>query len=168
MPSLPSKFDRAQLDRILQRASELQAGERDPGEALSKEELLQLGRDVGIPGKFLEQAVLEEQTRMPAQVLDGFWDRAAGPGTVAAMRVVRGEAGQVERVLADYMEEHELLSVARQSSGRILWEPLKGFREARSCPANARAASRASPTRGARADHAGPVAPGDRSGRPFS
>ena len=55
-------------------AAELQAGERDPGEALSKDELLQLGRDVGIPGKFLEQAVIEEQTRMPAQVLDGFWE----------------------------------------------------------------------------------------------
>jgi hypothetical protein len=130
MPSLPSKFDRTQLDRILQRAAELQAGERDPGEALSKEELLQLGRDVGIPGNFLEQAVLEEQTRMPAQVLDGFWDRAAGPAAVAAMRVVRGEPAQVERVLAWYMEEHELLSVARQSSGRILWEPLKGFNAA--------------------------------------
>lgn len=130
MPSLPSKFDRAQLDRILQRAAELQAGERDPGEELSRDELLQLGRDVGIPGKFLEQAVLEEQTRLPAQVLDGFWDKAAGPGAVAAMRVVRGEAGQVERVLAAYMEEHELLTVARQSAGRILWEPLKGFNAA--------------------------------------
>lgn len=130
MPALPSKFDRAQLERILQRAAELQAGERDPGEELSRDELLQLGREVGIPGKFLEQAVLEEQTRLPDQRLDGFWDRAVGPAAVTAMRVVRGEAGQVERVLADYMEEHELLAVARQSNGRTLWEPLKGFNAA--------------------------------------
>ncbi|MEP6745472.1 MAG: hypothetical protein ABJB33_08235 [Gemmatimonadota bacterium] len=130
MPSLPSKFDRAQLDRILQRAAELQAGERDPGEQLNKEELLQLGRDVGIPGKFLEQAVLEEQTRLPAQRLDGFWDRAAGPAALAAMRVVRGGASQIERAFVDYMEEEELLTVARQSSGRIQWEPLKGFNAA--------------------------------------
>lgn len=130
MPNVPSKFDRTQLDRILQRAAELQAGERDPGEELSRDELLQLGRDVGIPGKFLEQAVLEEQTRMPAQRLDGFWDRAAGPGVVSALRVVRGEPTQVERVLVDYMEEHELLTIARQTGSRLQWEPLKGFNAA--------------------------------------
>ena len=130
MPLPPSKFDRAQLDRILQRAAELQAGERDPGSELSRDELIQLGRDVGIPARHLEQAMLEEQTRTPEQQLDGFWDRAAGPAAVRAMRVVRGEASPTERSLADYMEEHELLAVARQSSGRIIWEPLKGFNAA--------------------------------------
>jgi hypothetical protein len=127
MPQVPSKFDRGQLDRILQRAAELQAGERDPAEELTRDELLTLGRDVGIPGKYLEQAVLEEQTRLPAQRLEGFWDHAAGPALVSAMRVVRGEPSQVERILADYMEEHELLAVVRQGSGRLVWEPLRGF-----------------------------------------
>ena len=130
MPLPPSKFDRDQLDRILQRAAELQAGERDPGSELSKEELLQLGRDVGIPSRHLEQAMMEEQTRAPEQRLDGFWDRAAGPAAVRAMRVIRGDGTQTEKSLADYMEEHELLAVARQSSGRIIWEPLKGFNAA--------------------------------------
>ena len=113
MAQVPSKFDRGQLERILQRAAELQAGERDPGEELSRDELLQLGRDVGIPGKYLEQAVLEEQTRLPAQRLESFWDHAAGPAAISAMRVIRGETAQVERILVDYMEEHELLSVVR-------------------------------------------------------
>lgn len=130
MPLPPSKFDRSQLDRILQRAAELQAGERDPGDALSKDELLQLGRDVGIPSRHLEQAMMEEQTRTPEQQLDGFWDRAAGPAAVRAMRVIRGDGVQTEKILADYMEEHELLAVARQASGRIIWEPLKGFNAA--------------------------------------
>lgn len=130
MPLPPSKFDRAQLDRILQRAAELQAGERDHGDELSRDELVQLGREVGIPAQHLEQAMLEEQTRTPDQRLDGFWDRAAGPAAVRAMRVVRGEAVPTERQLADYMEEHELLAVARQSSGRMVWEPLRGFNAA--------------------------------------
>lgn len=128
--TLPSKFDRAQLDRILKRAADLQMGEADPGEELSKEELLKLGREVGIPTKHLEQAMLEEQTRMPAQALDGFWDKAAGPANVSALRVVRGDQAQIERALISYMEEEELLSVARQTPGRILWEPLKGFNAA--------------------------------------
>lgn len=128
--TLPSKFDRTQLDRILKRAADLQMGEADPGEELSREELLKLGREVGIPTKHLEQAMLEEQTRQPAQALDGFWDKAAGPANVTAMRVVRGDAAQIERALIAYMEEEELLSVARQTSGRIIWEPLKGFNAA--------------------------------------
>src|SRR6185369_14267381 len=32
--------------------------------------------------------------------------------------------------LVAYMEEEELLTVARQTSGRIAWEPLKGFNAA--------------------------------------
>ena len=130
MPDLPSKFDRTQLDRILKRAADLQAGEADTGDELSKDELLKLGREVGIPARHLEQAMLEEQTRVPAQVLDGFWDKAAGPAAVTAMRVVRGTADQLERTVIAYMEEEELLSVARQTSGRIAWEPLKGFNAA--------------------------------------
>lgn len=128
--TLPSKFDREQLDRILKRAADLQMGEADPGEELSRDELLKLGREVGIPTKHLEQAMLEEQTRMPAQALDGFWDKAAGPANVTAMRVVRGDAAQIERALISYMEEEELLAVARQTTGRIIWEPLKGFNAA--------------------------------------
>lgn len=130
MPLPSPKFDRGQLDRILQRAAELQAGERDPGGELSRDELMQLGREVGIPTRHLEQAMLEEQTRAPEQRLDGFWDRAAGPAAVRAMRVIRGDGARTEQILADYMEEHELLAVARQSSGRIIWEPLKGFNAA--------------------------------------
>jgi hypothetical protein len=130
MPDLPSKFDRAQLDRILQRAADLQAGEADPGDELSKDDLLKLGREVGIPARHLEQAMLEEQTRVPAQALDGFWDKAAGSANLTAMRVVRGDADQLQRTLIAYMEEEELLAVARQTSGRIAWEPLKGFNAA--------------------------------------
>ena len=130
MPDLPSKFDRAQLDRILKRAADLQAGEADTGDELSKDELLKLGREVGIPAKHLEQAMLEEQTRVPAQVLDGFWDKAAGPANVTAMRVIRGDADQLQRTLIAYMEEEELLAVVRRTEGRIIWEPLKGFNAA--------------------------------------
>ena len=128
MAQVPARFDRAQLDRILQRAAELQAGERDPGGELTREELLALGRDVGIPGRFLEQAILEEQTRQPAQVLDGFWDKAAGPAEVGAMRVIRGEAAALEGALVHYIEEHETLTLTRQTGGRLLWEPASGFR----------------------------------------
>jgi hypothetical protein len=46
------------------------------------------------------------------------------------MRVIRGDGATIERALIDYMEEQELLAIARQTSGRLIWEPLKGFNAA--------------------------------------
>jgi len=61
------------LDRIIKRAAELQAGEHDVGEGLSKDEVLALGKDVGIPNRYLQQALLEEQTRSLVESGTGFW-----------------------------------------------------------------------------------------------
>ena len=46
-----------------QRAAELQTGEREIGEELSEEQVLALGREVGIPARYLQQALLEERVR---------------------------------------------------------------------------------------------------------
>ncbi|HEU5041691.1 MAG TPA: hypothetical protein VFT84_12750, partial [Gemmatimonadales bacterium] len=60
----PVRIDRAALERIIQRAAELQTSERDVGDSLSSDEVMALGREVGIPGRYLQQALLEEQTRL--------------------------------------------------------------------------------------------------------
>ena len=62
-PPAPAQWDRSALDRILQRAAELQAHERDIGDSLTPDEVLALGREVGIPGRYLQQAMLEERVR---------------------------------------------------------------------------------------------------------
>ena len=56
-------ISRDALERIVERAAELQAGERDIGDGLTTAEVLAMGKDVGIPDRFLRQAMLEEQTR---------------------------------------------------------------------------------------------------------
>jgi len=40
---------REALERIIKRAAELQAGEHDVGDGLTNNEVLALGKDVGIP-----------------------------------------------------------------------------------------------------------------------
>lgn len=114
----------------MQRAAELQAGEREIGEGLTEDEVVALGRDVGIPGRYLQQAILEERTHLesrPGQTLVG---SLVGPVDLTAQRVVRGEVEDVERTLVDWMQKHELLTVQRQLSGRITWEPLTGMQAA--------------------------------------
>lgn len=122
----PARLDRAALERVLHRAAELHANERDVGEGLTPDEVLALGREVGIPGVYLRQALLEDQVRTSPGA-PGLHQRLAGPAEVQAMRVVRGETAAVERALLEWMQRHELLTIQRQQPGRIVWERLSGI-----------------------------------------
>jgi hypothetical protein len=118
-------ISREALDRIIQRAAELQTGERDIGEGLSEDELIALGKDVGIPARYLKQALLEERTKVLATP-PAVWS-LAGPAQLAAQRVVPGDRASVERALSLWMEDQELLRVKRRYPDRTTWEPQVGF-----------------------------------------
>ena len=128
--ALPARIDRAALERIIQRAAELQTAEREMGDSLTSDELMALGKEVGIPGQYLQQALLEERTRLGKIGAAGLFDRMTGPADVAAQRVVRGDADDVEEALLGWMEQNELLCVQRQQTGRITWEPIGGIQAA--------------------------------------
>src|SRR2546422_11331833 len=83
-------ISREALERIIQRAAELQAAEHDIGEGLTKAELLALGQDVGIPERYLHQALLEEQTRAVVEQRRGALAWLAGPTPPAPPRVPPG------------------------------------------------------------------------------
>src|SRR5438552_711889 len=83
-------ISRDALERIIKRAAELQAGEREIGEGLTTSEVLALGKDVGIPDRYLRQAMLEEQTRTAPEVATGTWAWLTGPRSIVAHRVVPG------------------------------------------------------------------------------
>jgi hypothetical protein len=126
----PARIDRAALERILQRATELQAGEHELGDNITPEELLTLGRDVGIPARYLQQAMLEERSRVDVRTPSGVLNRIVGPSIVSTQRVVQGDVERVQLSLMTYMEEQELLCIQRRQPGRVSWEPLGGFQAA--------------------------------------
>ena len=126
----PGRIDRTALERIIQRAAELQTAEREIGDTLTSDELLALGREVGIPVRYLQQALLEERTRVGPLAPAGLIERVAGPGQVTAQRVVPAKPEIVERQLVRWMESNELLCVQRAQPGRITWEPVGGFQAA--------------------------------------
>ena len=127
---LPARIDRAALERIIQRAAELQTTERELGDTVTSDELMALGREVGIPGRYLQQALLEERTRLGRIGAAGLFERVTGPGTIAAQRVVRGQPDEVQDALLHWIEKNELLCVQRQQAGRVSWEPLGGMQAA--------------------------------------
>jgi len=123
---VPKKITREQLERIIQRAAELQAGEMDTGEGITEQELLKLGSDVGIPGRFLRQALYEEGAGGAALEHD-FASRWVGPRMVLAHRVVPGDRATLEQGISEYMADEEAMTPKRRMSDRTVWERQKGL-----------------------------------------
>ena len=119
-------IDRKALERIVRRAAELQAGSQEIGEGLTSQEVLALGKDVGIPEGYLRQAMLEEQTRTAPESAAGTWAWLTGPRSLVAHRVVPGDRASVERALSRWMTEEELLQPKRQYADRTSWEAKAG------------------------------------------
>ena len=131
MADLPEKrIDRAALERIMQRAAELQAGEADVGEGLSPDEVVALGKEVGIPSRHLQQAMLEQATDIVAPAEAGLLGSVVGPREVSAYRVVMGDPEDAARALIEWFDKNELLVVQRQQAGRVAFEPLGGMQAA--------------------------------------
>jgi len=127
---LTPKFDQEALQRILQRAAELQAGERDVSGSLDGNEVLALGRDVGIPERYLRQAMLEVGLVREAPEPEGWIDEMMGSASVQAERVVRGDPHPVEEALVRYLETQEVFGVIRRSEGQLMLEPVGGWQAA--------------------------------------
>jgi hypothetical protein len=138
----PPSIDRVALERIIHRAAELQTAEREIGDGLTPDEVLALGREVGIPGRYLQQALLEERSRVVEAGPGGFLSRTVGPAAIAAQRVIRGERERIEADLIRWMDKQELFSVQRHQPGRITWEPTGGFQAAYRRAVGAAGASR--------------------------
>src|SRR5919112_5421611 len=91
-----SRLDRASLERVLARAAELQSSTGDTVEEFTEEQLLDLGREVGLSPQHLRQALAEERTR--STVPDDERGMAAslfGPSRVRAGRTIPGKAPEV-------------------------------------------------------------------------
>ena len=127
VPSAPGpQLDRAAVERIIQRAAELQASERDIGDGLSEKELLALAQDVGIPEGHLRQALLEERTRSAVPNERGLIPWLAGPRHIGAARTIAGEPHRIEAALHQWMAESELLTVKRRFPQQVTWEAKQG------------------------------------------
>lgn len=126
----PDRIDRAALEKIMQRAAELQASEADVGEGLTPDEVVALGKEVGIPGRYLQQAMLEQATEIVAPAQAGLVARVVGPAELAAHRVVVGDPEEAARALVQWFDKNELLVVQRQQPGRVTFEPLRGMQAA--------------------------------------
>ena len=125
-PGSGRSLDRAALERVLARASELQAGTSDISESMTEDQLIELGKEVGLSPEHVRQAIAEEQTRVSIQEpgrAAGFF----GPGTAWTQRVLTGKQADVLARIDRYMQKEEGLTIRRRFAERITWEPSRDF-----------------------------------------
>ena len=128
--NLPAQrtLDRAALERVLQRAAELQAHAGDVPDEMTEEELVALGKEVGLTPETMRQAIAEERTRVALPESEhGLAARMLGPGMASAIRTVKGDPATVLRTVDDWMQREECLRVKRRFTDRITWEPRRDF-----------------------------------------
>jgi hypothetical protein len=122
---------RAQLERVIRRASDLQFRDSsEAGSALDAAEVVRIGGEVGLESRYVQQALAEVQAEalVPAMPTDsGLAQRLFGSGLVRASRVVQGDRSEVEGKLEEHLRERELMKRVRSRSGLSLWEPAGGL-----------------------------------------
>lgn len=129
-PNLPvqRKLDRAALERVLQRAAELQAHGGDVPDEMTEAELVALGEEVGLTPAAMRQAIAEERTRVALP--DSEAGRPAGllgPVSARASRTVAGTPANLLRAVDEWMQREECLRVKRRFADRITWDARRDF-----------------------------------------
>src|ERR1043165_7596839 len=128
-PPVP-RLDRAALERVLARAAQLQgtASDVDSSEQFSEEQLIELGKEVGLSPQNLRQALAEERTRsdLPDDE-SGIAASVFGPSRVRATRTVPGRPHDILAAIDQWMRKQETLIVKRHHADRIVWEPSREF-----------------------------------------
>jgi hypothetical protein len=130
-PNLPAKtppLDRAAIERVLARASELQAASANTDQSglLTEAELIEIGKEAGISPNTLTQALAEERSRIAIVEEQGFIASITGPGVATASRAIRGTPEQDLAAIDAHMQREECLRVQRRFPDRVTWEPGSG------------------------------------------
>lgn len=119
-----------QLERVIRRAVELQfevgQGRED---RLPDEEVVRIGREVGIDVQHVRRALAEY--RMGTLAGHTTWepDRLSpllGPNVLRSGRSVPGRPAELQELLEEHFRNHESLRAVRRLPGTSLWEPAGG------------------------------------------
>ena len=126
-PGSGPTIERAALERVLARATELQASNAESPEGISEARLVEIGREVGIPAAHLRLALAEERSRSPyaeaehGPLLDGL-----GAVQISAQRSVPGTPTELLTSIDAWMKREEGLDTNRRLPNRLSWTPRNG------------------------------------------
>ncbi len=115
------------LERIVRRAAKMQQRAGEPGQqSLTEEEVIQIGRQVGLEPDHVRRAMAEvhAESLLPAADPDSrLFSLLAGDASLPVRRVVPGEPGAIQQRLEAVLADEESLRPLRRRPGRSVWEP---------------------------------------------
>lgn len=123
--TVPARLTSEQVDTILRRAVELQAAASAGGDVLDEEDLLRIGREVGIDAVYLSRAIAE--TAGGSEPDRGWLRRVMGSRSVSASRTVSLPAERARDELDRYLREEEFMVVQRRFPGRVRYSRASGL-----------------------------------------
>ena len=128
-PAVPASplLDRAAMERVLARASELAAQGTDAPDGMSEAQLLEIGTEVGLSPALLRQALAEERTRVVLAEESGFEARVMGPAAVSATRAIPHAPEVVLAALDEWLRSEYRLIPKRRYGNRLTWEKRHGM-----------------------------------------
>ena len=126
VPASPALLDRAALERVLARASELSALASDAPEGMSETQLIEIGKEVGLSSATLRQALAEERTRVVLAEETGLEARVMGPAAVSVTRAIPHSAEAILAALEEWMRADYRMQVKRRFGNRRTWEQRGG------------------------------------------
>jgi hypothetical protein len=120
-------LDRAAMERVLARASELANQGTDAPDGMSEAQLLEIGKEVGLSSSTIRQALAEERTRVVLVEETGFEARVMGPAAVGATRAIPHAPDVVLAALDEWMRSEYRLIPKRRYDNRRTWEKRHGM-----------------------------------------
>jgi hypothetical protein len=121
-------LDRAALERVLARAAELQSRETgEAGSTLTDDQILELGKEVGLTSEAIRQALAEERGRVVLADDRGIIGSWFGASTISASRIVPGTPGSVLEAIDTAMRGALPFQISRRFPERMQWTPKRGF-----------------------------------------
>jgi len=115
-PVVSRPFTTRELEAVIRRAVELQAGTSAREDGVSEADVVRIGQELGLEPAMVRRAMAEVRAR-PAEE-SGILVRVAGAGTVRVSRVLRSPAASVGATLDRYLRETELMVVQRRFPDR--------------------------------------------------
>jgi hypothetical protein len=111
---------RRDFEAVIRRAAELSSAESDgEDESLSEDEVIRIAKDLGLPDRYVQQALFElPQIPHERGRADYF-----GDAVLTATRIVPGNAPQLLRRIEDYLSTREYLQVVRRRTDRSFLMP---------------------------------------------
>jgi len=105
-----------ELEAVIRRAVELQAGPASREEGVSDTEVVRIGQELGLEPAAVRLAIAEVRSRPPED--RGLLGRGMGPGVARAARVLRRPAAGAGLLVEEYLRETELMVVQRRFPDR--------------------------------------------------